>query len=264
MDYSNPEVPHDVNVSSAKEDRKILWYLLYIVIGIISLFIFLRILLPFIPFEYEHKLSSAITHDIPRSKNNEPAEEYLLQLANQLASHMDIPSNYTLNVIILNSDERNAFATLGGNIIITTGLLKLLNSENALSMVLGHEIAHIKHRDPIRSAGSQMFIIMAFTLVSSVTDMSSLNSITSLTSNTFSRQQETAADVLAIHAVKQHYGHTIGIEEFFEKIDHLPFGVEFLSTHPQTKDRLQRIYNSQKGVQGQLTPLPEILKNYQK
>lgn len=260
MHYSNPEVPHEVNVSSTKEDRKILWYFLYIVLGIISIFIILRISLPFIPFEYESKLSFAITHDIPRSKNNEESEKYLLQLANQLASHMDIPSNYKLNVIISNNDEQNAFATLGGNIIITTGLLKLVNSENALSMVLGHEIAHIKHRDPIRSAGSQIFIIMAFTFLSSVTDVSSLTSISSLTSNTFSRQQETNADALAIHAVNQHYGHTLGIEEFFEQIEQLPFGMEFLSTHPQTKARLQRIYQSQENAQGQLTPLPDILK----
>lgn len=260
MTYSNPEVPHEVNLSSIKEERKTLWYFFYIVIGIIGIFIFLRILLPFIPFEYEYKLSSIITNDIARSKNNEKAEEHLLQLANQLASHMDIPSNYKLNIIISNSDEKNAFATLGGNIIITTGLLNLVNSENALSMVLGHEIAHIKHRDPIKSAGSQMFIVMAFTLLSSVSDTSSFNSIASFTSNTFSRQQETAADTLAIYAVSKYYGHTLGTEEFFEKIEKIPFGVEFLSIHPQTKDRLQRIYQSQENAQGQLTPLPNILK----
>lgn len=260
MHYSNPEVPHEVNVSSAKEDRKVLWYFLYIVLGIIGIFIMLRISLPFIPFEYESKLSSAIIHDIPRSKSNEEAEKHLLQLANQLASHMDIPSNYKLNVIISNNDEQNAFATLGGNIIITTGLLKLVNSENALSMVLGHEIVHIKHRDPIKSAGSQMFIITAFTVLSNVTDVSSVSSIASLTSHSFSRQQETNADILAIHAVHQHYGHTLGTEEFFEKIEQQPFGMEFLSTHPQTKDRLQRIYQSQENALGQLTPLPNVLK----
>ena len=43
----------------------------------------------------------------------------------------------------------NAFATLGGHIVVYQGLLEAVPDENALAMVLAHEIAHVRHRHPI-------------------------------------------------------------------------------------------------------------------
>ncbi|MEC9410786.1 MAG: M48 family metalloprotease, partial [Pseudomonadota bacterium] len=48
-----------------------------------------------------------------------------------------------------NVDAANAFATSGGNIHVTRGLLDAVNSENGLAMVLAHEYAHIELRHPV-------------------------------------------------------------------------------------------------------------------
>lgn len=49
---------------------------------------------------------------------------------------------------ILSDDATvNAFSTPGGNILVTTGLLRRLDSESELAFVLAHEIAHIDHED---------------------------------------------------------------------------------------------------------------------
>ena len=83
--------------------------------------------------------------------------------------------------MVASSKENNAYATLGGNIILTRELINSMSSENALSMVLAHEIAHIKHRDPIRSAGSQVFLYAMFSILGSVGDTNSFTSLTSVT-----------------------------------------------------------------------------------
>lgn len=43
----------------------------------------------------------------------------------------------------------NAFALPGGNIVVGRGLLRLVESEDELAAVLGHEIAHVDNRDAI-------------------------------------------------------------------------------------------------------------------
>ena len=47
----------------------------------------------------------------------------------------------------------NAFATAGGNLVFYRGLLERMPHENALAMVVAHEIAHVLHRDPLAALG---------------------------------------------------------------------------------------------------------------
>ena len=48
--------------------------------------------------------------------------------------------SYKLN--ILKTDDINAFATLGGYLYITTGLINFVDSYDELAFIIGHEIAH--------------------------------------------------------------------------------------------------------------------------
>ena len=59
------------------------------------------------------------------------------------------------------SDTVNAFATLGGHVVIYRGLLEKLPNENVVAMVVAHEIAHIKHRDPVAALGRGVAITLA-------------------------------------------------------------------------------------------------------
>ncbi|MDR1085844.1 MAG: zinc metalloprotease HtpX [Deltaproteobacteria bacterium] len=71
----------------------------------------------------------------------------LYQLVAHLAQRADLPMP---RVAIMNDPAPNAFAT-GRNpshavVAVTTGILSILNREE-LAGVLGHELAHVKHRD---------------------------------------------------------------------------------------------------------------------
>ncbi len=64
-----------------------------------------------------------------------------LEILNNLTKFSERKNvKYRLN--ILKSDDINAYATLGGYLYITTGLINFLDSYDELAFLLGHEIAH--------------------------------------------------------------------------------------------------------------------------
>jgi predicted Zn-dependent protease len=60
------------------------------------------------------------------------------------------PRSFDYRVKIVDIPDENAFATVGGFVYITRGMLAELNSEAELAGVLAHEISHISHRDVAR------------------------------------------------------------------------------------------------------------------
>lgn len=54
--------------------------------------------------------------------------------------------SFEYRVKIVDIPEENAFATVGGFVYITRGMLSQLNSETELAGVMAHEISHISHR----------------------------------------------------------------------------------------------------------------------
>jgi predicted Zn-dependent protease len=70
--------------------------------------------------------------------------DYLNQICGALV--LSSPKPFIFNgyhVLILDSPEINAFATSGGHIFVTLGLVEAAGSEDALAAVIAHEIAHI-------------------------------------------------------------------------------------------------------------------------
>jgi len=58
---------------------------------------------------------------------------------------------------ILNSKEVNAVSTPGGFVYVTSGLLQAVGSDdNELAGVMGHEIAHVAHRDAAHDIQKEM------------------------------------------------------------------------------------------------------------
>jgi predicted Zn-dependent protease len=56
------------------------------------------------------------------------------------------PRSFEYSVRIVDIPDENAFATVGGFVYITRGMLAELNSETELAGVMAHEISHISHR----------------------------------------------------------------------------------------------------------------------
>jgi len=88
---------------------------------------------------------------------NEAMQRYVNNVGRWLASQTeraDLPWQFG----VLEAPQLNAFATPGGNVFITRGLLERMRSEAELAGVLAHEIAHVlkKHHLKAIQKGAQM------------------------------------------------------------------------------------------------------------
>lgn len=77
---------------------------------------------------------------------------YAQKIVQAVSMASDRPSVFKgYHVQILKSDEVNAFAAPGGFIFVTTGLLKLVRSEDELACVLAHEVAHVAKKHGLKT-----------------------------------------------------------------------------------------------------------------
>ncbi len=71
-------------------------------------------------------------------------QTYVNAVGQSIAQYSGV--SYKWHFGVVTSDSINAFAMPGGYILLTSGLIKLLQSEDDLAYVLAHEIAHVARR----------------------------------------------------------------------------------------------------------------------
>lgn len=274
MKFTPKQVPEGINTSTVHPIKELILLIgttVMIIAGIIY-FIILSTdyLVRYIPIALEYQLfqnqfiestSSPATSELP------PLEQYLNELTHQLQTvHGD--TEYPFSVHIIDSQIPNAFAYPGGNIGVTTGLLTLVTSENALAMVLGHEMGHHYARDPIKGAGRGIIIALFLYAVIGVGSDAWLQSLVSdltlVGLMKFSRDQERAADQVGKILLKKHYGHLGGATEFFEKLtsqkSFTANSMSFFDSHPNPAERIATL-NNQEEPQVELQALPKFFKD---
>jgi len=276
MEYSNPEIPEGINTSK-QHPLKDFFILTGGVLGGIALCAFLLSLIVehlahYIPFSVEQQIMQNI--DIADVENsNSEMQSYLDELSNNLLPHIDLPKDITINVHYIDEPIENAFATLGGHISIYRGLIELLPNENALAMVVAHEIAHIKQRDPVVALGRGIVVGLFLTAIAGTSTDRFVSSVITdtgtLTVLGFNRNQERRADEIALKALAGYYGHVNGADTLFKEFlktenkfkIHTP---EFFSTHPLSEDRITKLHEtalmSGWALDGKTTDLPSLIK----
>lgn len=200
-----------------------------------------------IPFEFEKVLSQPLVEQLNDERNE--VDHYLQQLADSISPHMNLPEDVEINVHYVNAETVNAMATLGGHVLIYRGLLERLPDENTLVMLLGHEIAHVKSRHPVKALGKGIVISLVLSAIIGQSSDSVANVVTdtsALTMLSFSRDQEQASDEAGINALNAYYGHVHGATELFEILQqvHEHDGIDvpqLLSSHPDTENRIRQL-----------------------
>lgn len=270
MRPQNPIFEDNVNVSKTHPLVDLLWLgggaVFIVVLATVLLYGAMTWIAPYVPFSWEQKLVSQVNIVADVEVETDTARVgYLQDLADKLAKAQALDDDISITVHWLDDDIPNAFATLGGHVFVTKGLWDMMPDENALAMVLAHEIAHVKHRDALKGLGAGVALSLLNTIVfgASDTGLSLLGSSGLITSLSFSRSMETAADKAAIETLYKHYGHVSGSTEFFESILEMQFEMpEFLQTHPLTQARIDALVEIQKEQRwpvqpAAVLPLPE-------
>lgn len=149
----------------------------------------------------------------------------------------DFPWAFTL---VDDDSVLNAFATPGGQVYVYTGLLKALDSDDALAGVLGHEIAHAAERHSTRQL-TKIYGVSVLAEILLEEDQQRLGEIAAtLADLSFSRADERDADEHSVTYLCETPYAADGVALFFEDLEDGPIPV-FLSTHPSSESRVEDV-----------------------
>jgi len=246
--YSPRNLQDNVNVSKIslkKEFLVLLGGLLGILLGV---YIFLGMALDILVDRIPGKLEKAVGRLIDYKKFDTPdrlkdIEDKTQDLLDNLVSRLpDQTLNFKIHII--DTEDANALALPGGHILLLSGVLDDIESENELAMILAHEIGHYVHKDHLRGIGRGLIFLFLSSILfgtdSGVTDFVT-GSISAIDLK-FSREQEMAADKFALILIQKKYGHVAGATDFFRKMrekEKLNKYLSFISTHPDSDRRIE-------------------------
>jgi predicted Zn-dependent protease len=268
MRYENPEIPDGINNSERRPLASFLKLsaaaLALLALAGAALVALADRLSPLVPFRYETAIAEGLAWP---AGSQGPIEPYLRDLGARLARAQGLPAEMAVQVHYSEGGAVNAFATLGGHIVLYQGLLERVPDENALAMVMAHEIAHVRHRHPIATAGRAA--ALGFLLMAAGADSGSevvragLSHGGELTMLSFSRAQEAEADATALETLHRVYGHVDGADGFLRLVLQEAGRAEppsFLSSHPLNAERIAALgaLADKRGLRrsGSRTPIP--------
>ena len=175
----------------------------------------------------------------------------------QKQGKQDPTQNFGWDYVLVDNDKIvNAWCTPGGKIAVYTGLLKITKNTDALSIVMGHEIAHAVARHSLERMSHAMTINLGTTVAdiflggainrtrNTVGQNTGLDIFQLGIMNPFGRKQETEADYLGLI-----FSSLSGFDiresvELWKRMSEKNKGKEppvFLSTHPSSKKRIENL-----------------------
>ena len=171
----------------------------------------------------------------------------------------DPTKNFGWDYVLVDNDKVvNAWCMPGGKIAVYTGLLKVTKNINALSIVMGHEIAHAVAKHSVERMSHAMTINLGTTVAdiflggainrtrNTVGQNTGLDIFQLGIMNPFGRKQETEADYLGL-IFSSISGYDIRESvKLWQRMSEKNKGKEppvFLSTHPRSKKRIENLNN---------------------
>ncbi|MDT8416041.1 MAG: M48 family metallopeptidase [Flavobacteriaceae bacterium] len=163
----------------------------------------------------------------------------LQNMLDKLARELNNPDlKFTMSV--LKTDQPNAFATIGGYVYVTEGLLDFVDTYDELAFIIGHEIAHIHYGHSRRK-------ITKMAITADLLNMTGLEGFTNIALNTngvlsapFDQIDEYESDKLGFEiALKAGYDRH-RFADFFRKLaknENKTLLNKLSSTHPFASDR---------------------------
>lgn len=157
--------------------------------------------------------------------------------------------------VVFADDAVNAFAMPGGKVGVFEGLIKLVDRDDELAAVMGHEIAHVAEEHSNQRMSAELIragigVGGAYALRDQDPEVQALAlaaygaSTQVFFSLPYSRQHEREADAIGlIYAARAGYDPAAAIR-FWQKMKAASGGnapPQFLSTHPSHEDRIERL-----------------------
>jgi beta-barrel assembly-enhancing protease len=181
-----------------------------------------------------------------------------LTIQNQIDSLVEYICKYNsinkskIKVHILQNNQVNAFSLPNGHLVIYTGLIDASENETELIGVLGHEIAHIEKNHIMKKLIKEIGLTVLISITSGNSGGEVIKKAAEkMSSSAYDRDMEREADITAVdYLIKAN----INPEPFANFLYRLSFDekkitnqIYWISTHPDSKERAERIVNYIKG-----------------
>lgn len=183
------------------------------------------------------QINDQLTRQEFRLYSNRTVNQYVTQVGQRLVPQSDRPNiPYTFQVV--DSSQVNAFATMGGYVYVTTGLMRTADNEAQLASVLGHEMGHIAARHAVntmRDTAVQQGIASAAGLDRNTAVNIGVELAVRLPN---SRQHELEADQQGLITLTRAGYAPAAMTAFMQKLLTQRSVPNILSSHPATSDRI--------------------------
>lgn len=208
-----------------------------------------------------------------------PRRSEVDEIVNRIAQAIGA-SNQPWHVHVFKAGSvKNAAATRGNHIFVWTGIINATTSEDELSAILAHEMAHVllRHTEPTERESWAKVVVEGVAIAAAVGSSIAtggaygadilVDVATALTKeigqgilvNPYAREKEHEADELGLVLMKKAgYPPQAAIDFWSRALNDPAFtaSISFFSTHPPARDRLERlqtIVNAMYGISG--TPI---------
>ncbi len=180
---------------------------------------------------------------------SDPAiNDYVRCVANAITD--EVPDKRTnWEVVVFKDDNVNAFALPGGKMGVYTGMLKLVENQDQLASVLGHEVGHViaQHGNERMSQQQLTNVALAAAAGSGYLDTASMQAL-GLGAQIgillpYSRAHESEADVIGLDLMAEAGFDPRESVQLWKNMEKAGGGAppEFLSTHPAGGTRIDNL-----------------------
>ncbi|MGR9000542.1 MAG: M48 family metallopeptidase [Gammaproteobacteria bacterium] len=176
------------------------------------------------------------------------------QIANCIAGAITRETGGSWEVVVFEDKSPNAFALPGNKIGIHTGMLKLVDNQDQLAAVIGHEVGHVLAKHSNERASQELAVNEGLAIVQAVSAPQSALGQTAFgllgvgaqygILMPYSRVQESEADLIGVDLMANAGFDPRQSVILWQKMEQASQGqqpIEFMSTHPSNATRIQSL-----------------------
>jgi predicted Zn-dependent protease len=177
-------------------------------------------------------------------------------LATCIATAITKETGGNWEIVVFEDKTPNAFALPGNKIGVHTGMLGLVDNQDQLAAVIGHEVGHVLAKHSNERASQEMAVSQGMSLIQAVSSPQTALGQTALgllgvgaqygILMPYSRVHESEADMIGVDLMAKagfDPRQSIGLWQKMEQASQGQQPLEFMSTHPAHATRIQDLNN---------------------
>jgi predicted Zn-dependent protease len=174
------------------------------------------------------------------------------QLANCIAGAITKETGGNWEVVVFEDPTPNAFALPGNKIGVHTGMIQLVDNQDQLAAVIGHEVGHVLAKHSNERASQELAVNSGMSIIQAVSAPQTALGQTALGMlgvgaqygilMPYSRVHESEADMIGVDLMAKagfDPQQSIGLWQKMERASQGQQPIEFMSTHPSHATRIQ-------------------------